>query len=340
MSIRRAIFGLNLKKVTFAELGFHSGCENTKKTLELVVETFARSYNLALDSGDPEETATKIDAQVEPDLRGFAHEAAAMAFTVIDMSRFGRSRFLREYSENVRPDYAYLEYVGAGVACGALRRSCKRLRARLDPFTSWLVLDGRGFYDAFFRTSRTIGKKHVPRDLDAQSLQQYDAGIGRGLWFIECGDPQRLLETTSAFSNSRQPHVWAGLGLAVAYAGGVEGSVISELVSVSGQHREMLAQGVAIAAHARHRAGNNASHVDMASQVVWGCSSLELHQLAEKCIAQVHDVAFRRGETETEAVAEPLWFSFTNRLKQHFEEQHLDGLSRTENSDTCVESIL
>ena len=309
MGIRKALFGLSLQRVGFEALGFHIGNNETRERLEYVVHTFARSYNLALDDGDPARVGALIDDEVELEMRGFGHEAAAMAFAVLDTFRIGRAKRFASYAHEIRPGYGYLAYVGGGVACGALRRRCSKLRSQLDPFTSWLVLDGRGFYDGFFRTARTVRKHRVPRDIGATEIRQYDAGIGRGLWFIECGDPARIDATIAAFAEARRPHIWAGIGLAAAYAGGVSRGTLEELVSRAGEHRAMLAQGAALAAHARHRAGNSAPHVDLASQVIWQLSSAEIHALAERSIADVHSTEH----------AEPTWLAFVANLRRAFE---------------------
>ena len=285
MGIRKLIFGLNMKKVTFAALGFHIGDSHTHQRLENIVTVFASSYNMALDDGVPESVGARIERDIAQDLKGFAHEAAAMAFAVIDGFRLSRQRLFVSYAHEVCPGYAYLAYVGGGVACGAIMRNGRKLRAALDPFSNWLVLDGRGFYDAFFKTAATVRRHRRPGDLSAAELRQFDAGIGRGLWFIECGDPARIEATIAAFPGERQPAVWAGIGLACAYAGGVDRARLDDIASRAGANVTFVAQGVSLAAHARQRAQNNAPQVDLATEVFWGMSSLEVHQLAERCIA-------------------------------------------------------
>ena len=285
MGIRKLLFGLNMKNVTFPALGFHVGDSHTHERLEHIVRLFARTYNMALDDANPEKVGARVEEEVALDLRGFAHEAAAMAFAVIDMTRLGSKRLFVTYAHDICPGHAYLAYVGGGVAHGAVRRDCSGLRQALDPFSSWLVLDGRGFYYSFFRTAATVRKHSTPSGLDEMQLRQFDAGIGRGLWFVECGVPARIEATIASFPTERQAAVWAGIGLAAAYAGGVDQAVLEDVRDRAADNITMLAQGVALAAHARTRAKNVAPQVELATEVVWGRSAKAVDEIAERCIA-------------------------------------------------------
>lgn len=285
MGIRKLLFGLNMKKVTFPALGFHVGDRHTHERLEHIVRLFASTYNIALDDAVPERVGAHVEEQVDLELRGFAHEAAAMAFAVIDMSRLSSKRLFVTYAHEVCPAHAYLAYIGGGVAHGAVRRNCQGLRNDLDPFSHWLVLDGRGFYYCFFRTDTTVRKHRTPNGFDEMQLRQFDAGIGRGLWFVECGIPARIEATIASFPTERQAAVWAGIGLAAAYAGGVDQAVLQELSARAANNITMLAQGVALAAHARSRAKNVAPQVELATEVVWGRSAKAVDEIAERCIA-------------------------------------------------------
>ena len=66
-----------------------------------------------------------------------------------------------------------------------------------------------------------------------------------------------------------------GVGLACAYAGGVDREAIEALLTSARAYRAPLAQGAAFAAKARERAGIPASHTDLACRIIWGMPALE-----------------------------------------------------------------
>ena len=103
--------------------------------------------------------------------------------------------------------------------------------------------------------------------------QQQTGFFGRSLWFVNCGDVDLLPQTIGAFPAERRPDLWAGLGLAVGYAGGRSEAEIEALGRAAGPLLPELAQGVAFAAKARERAGNPAAHTEMAAQAICGMSA-------------------------------------------------------------------
>ena len=310
--LSRAIFGFDLKRVRYERLGFHSGEPDTKEHLQRVVDAFIHAFNVSLLHGRDPKRITYLLDMLEPNLRGFAHEGAAMGLALTDMFRLKRhSRFL-PFAHETAPQHGYMAYIGAGMALAATHRRPNRYWADLDPFTRWLVWDGFGFHHAFFKTQRALRQHQVPPFITGLALREFDAGMGRAIWFVECGNSMRIQETIERFPDSRRPDLWAGVGLATVYACGVEVAVIQDVFHRSGAHADAFAQGAVLACHARHRAENPVPAIDKAAKIIWGVDSITLHELAEESIE-----ATRTGETEEE----PQWFRFTGSLRESYSER-------------------
>jgi hypothetical protein len=166
--------------------------------------------------------------------------------------------------------HAYIVIVGAGWILARLPLSPERLLGRLDPLNGWLALDGYGFHEGFFHWPRSVTRREVPRKLRGYARRGFDQGLGRSLWFVEGADVERLPRIIGTFPAERRPDLWAGLGLAVAYAGGRTQGEIEELRRAAGAFVPELAQGVAFAAKARERAGNPTAHTELAAQMICG----------------------------------------------------------------------
>jgi hypothetical protein len=93
------------------------------------------------------------------------------------------------------------------------------------------------------------------------------------MWFVCGADVERIGATIGRFSSERRADLWSGVGLACAYAGGVERADVERLRLLAGEHAAPLAQGAAFAAVARQRAGNPAEHTEVACAVLCGCSA-------------------------------------------------------------------
>jgi hypothetical protein len=75
--------------------------------------------------------------------------------------------------------------------------------------------------------------------------------------------------------------LWSGIGLACAYAGGVERVGLERLREAATGYRGHLAQGAAFAAKTRVRAGNPTLCTEHACQVICGLSATEAAEVSD-----------------------------------------------------------
>lgn len=295
--LRAFVFGLPVDEARFAVRGFNVGSP-ARARLEQVGMNVVSYYNIAAAEGCGENLSEHLGF-VSNELCGFAHEGAAMGLFAIDaLAPFSRGHFDRFIAEQGK-DHLYMSFIGAGLAIGALHLSYERALRRYRHFSRILIMDGFGFFHAFFRTEPTVRGLRIPARVSANAAcrERYDAGVGRALWFVEGGDPERLAKTIAAFPPERRPQLWAGVGLACTYAGGVSREWISRLLELGAGHEVMLAMGALLACHARVRAGNSATHNDLAAQTLSGLSAAQLHAIAQDHLDAIDENAeTTRGE--------------------------------------------
>lgn len=272
--LARKLFGIPLTEASFARRGFMPGVRAVQQRLEQIGQTFVLGYNTALEIHQSEHLMRQLN-EVDSELRGFAFEGAAMGLMLLDLlTPWNRTRW-QLFSTRYGNAHIYMMHVGAGWALARLRHGMNRELARQSPLLAWLTYDGYGFHEGYFHAAQAVEQQAIPRRLDGYALRAFDQGLGRSLWFVNCADPQRITKTISAFPLSRQRDLWSGIGLACAYAGGVERSEIEILQHAAGSFRAQLAQGAAFAAKARQLAGNPASQTELACQVLNGLSADE-----------------------------------------------------------------
>jgi hypothetical protein len=272
--VRKRLFGISTEEASFARRGFRGGDERVRERLEQVGQRFLHGYHTALMEDRPDRLGRELDA-VEPELRGFAFEGAGMGLYVLDLLTPWKRHRLRRFLDGPGAAHVYMVLVGAGWALAQLARKFDRPLARFDPLLGWLAVDGYGFHQGYFRWPVTVDCQEVPRRLSGYSRRVFDQGLGRSLWFVEGADVPRIAVAVARFPVARQPDLWSGVGLACAYAGGVDRAAIEALFTSVGPCRAQLAQGAAFAAKARQRAGIPTEHTELACRIICGMSARE-----------------------------------------------------------------
>lgn len=240
--------------------------------LESIGQTFLYGYHAALRHRGGADLTRALIA-IDSELRGFAFEGAGMALTLLDrMAPINRGYFPRFLAGDGAP-HIYMLHVGAGWAMARLpwlRRRADAFIATLHPLARWLALDGYGFHQGYFYWPESVRRQQVPRGVAGYARHAFDQGLGRSLWFVEGADTMRIAAAISAFPQSRQADLWSGVGLACAYAGGIDQRRLEFLREAAGTYLAQAAQGAAFAAKARARAGNPAPQTELACGVFCG----------------------------------------------------------------------
>lgn len=267
--VRRRLFGISPAETTIARRDFTVTDPAVQERLECIGHTFAEGYHAALLHLDPQALTTTLE-QIEVERRGFAYEGAGMGLALIDTITPWRTTYLLDFLHGPGQPHAYMIQIGVGWAVARLKRPVTGWLAQLDPIVNWLMLDGFGFHETFFDWPRVLGQQAVPKRLTGYARRGFDQGVGRALWFVQGADVGRIQKTIDAFPLQRRNDIWSGVGLASAYAGGVSAVELETLSHATGDYHHALAQGVIFATKTRYRAGNPASHTDMACEIICG----------------------------------------------------------------------
>ena len=203
----------------------------------------------------------------------------------------GTPRRMAEYLAGTGDRHIYMAYVGVGWAMARLPRFLWRraAAAATDPLLRWLVHDGYGFHQAYFRTDEYVrGQRAVtdfpwpPEGPAPYAARAIDQGIGRAIWFVAGTDPTVAADLIDAFAPSRHADLYSGSGLAATYAGGVTEDELRLFLHRSGAYAPFVAQGAAFAAKARIRAGLLVPHTELATRVFCRMTAAEAARITDE----------------------------------------------------------
>lgn len=276
------VLALSLNETKVATRGFSIESPSIVERIEGVGATFALGYNAAVRS--PElDALMPVLAAVPVDACGFAFEGAGMGLAVADFLSPGR-RLFEPFVAGPGSHHEYMAWVGFGWSFARLPVSPARVLDRHGSINRWLALDGYGFHQGYFAWPAFVSKQRLPRSLGAHEARVFDQGLGRSLWFVFGANNNRIAGAIAAFDPARQNDLWAGIGLAAGYAGGVDADQLREFARAAGMHATAFAQGIVFAAEARRRAGNPVAHTALACDVVLGLSLADAADIAIRCL--------------------------------------------------------
>jgi hypothetical protein len=204
-----------------------------------------------------------------------------MGYAIRDGLPLGGTSHTADFLAGAGSRHVYMVYVGVGWAMARLPRfRWATVSAALpDPLLRWLVLDGYGFHQAYFKTAKYVHQQYQEPDFPwpADGAAWYrdhaiDQGIGRAMWFVFGTDPERVADAIDAFPESRRPDLYSGSGLAATYAGGVTESELRLFLKRSGDYRGQVAQASAFAATARVETDLVTPHTQLATRVLCGAT--------------------------------------------------------------------
>lgn len=304
--IYRRLLRLPLERA-LAPLG--SDPSRSDGTLRRIVEEFVFGYNAALAERETGQLPNQLD-RVEARWRGFAYEGAAMALGLLDELPLGGSGRWQRLTSIEAPQHDYLLHVGVGWAWARLARDLDPRLERLDPTLRWLCVDGYGFHHGFFHAERTISRQQLPAACRGYAKRAFDQGLGRSLWFFAGASPPRVRSAIAMFAAGRHDDLWSGVGLAVAYAGGVSVDSALQLAHSAGSSRPHFAQGVAFALEARARGATPYEHTSEFAAQLW---KQPAHELVD-VVARTREMARGRADEE-------VYEDWRGRLREQFSTQ-------------------
>lgn len=290
----RLIPSLSPGMVSLERLGFEPCEPSTRRSLEGALGAFVGGFNRARRIRDDEALAENLRRSFDSHHVGFAYEGAGGQRAMLDLLLpWHRGRF-KEFTSGAAADHDYIAAVGAGLILARFPRGASLVgpfMRRLDPLLAWCIPDGYGFSCGLARHGQWIDRRQPPpSSFPPFAARLFDAGLGRSLWWLKGASPTKIRSAIERFPETRQSHLWFGVGLACAYAGGLSAAQLRRLRTVAGAGAVDLLAGVPFACWLRQKGGNPSPSTDLASRELLGTdadsAASRLRALFEETLAE------------------------------------------------------
>jgi len=191
---------------------------------------------------------------IPPLFRSIAYESASMSIAVKSFEANNSLENWHPFSDGIAKNHRAQVYIGLGWAIAKQNLLFGAIVSKFDNALQCYVADGCGYYDGSFRQRQTILSQQLPVYLAVTLLPLYDQGVGRSLWYTYNADVDRIKNKVETFSAGRQPLLWKGIGIAVAYMGGCDDKLLKDIFESAGGCTVQLAEGAALAVKSRAEA--------------------------------------------------------------------------------------
>ena len=209
-----AVFRIRAGRMTSERLELLFTAPEDRQRVDSILQSFAGGFNAIITYPSPTAWRRYCDS-LSALCRPFAHEGAAMGYTLRRLFRYDPSAFEEEIVKR-GPGFRYLYYVGLGFWSGMRNHDpakLGRIVGGLDPLHSYLCYDGYGFKYAFFDYRDRPDCFDRFSGLEGYARNAAYQGVGRACWFIFLGVPEVLIEHLNRLG-SYAADAAAGAGLA------------------------------------------------------------------------------------------------------------------------------
>ena len=262
--------------------------------IESRMEKIRGIFQFGMSVSINEESMELLDAQlktIENEFRSIGYEAAAMSLALKDLA--GNKTFNRwkSFMQGAGAKHLTQVHVGLGWAIAQQQAFAPAFIKTLDPLMQCRVMDGYGYYEGVFRKRKTIWDMQVPKAFDSSLLHGYDQGVGRSIWYFCKGECSKIAVTVAAFPSYRHEDLWRGIGIACAYVGGYDETLLKQLSILSSTHSAQLAIGAALVARTRAEANSHTRYINMACLAWCDCSAEQAMEITVKTQPSVNHKA-------------------------------------------------
>ena len=298
----KSLLKISPKEASFAARGFAAPDPVLRRKLEMILECFIAGYNKASQTHDHKKLVKYLHQNFDDHHVGFAFEGVGLWFALLDLLPIpSKSTHLAEFLKGAGRDHDYIVAVGAGFAVARLpwgMRGMNDYAETLDPMLAWCIPDGYGFHQGFFHHVRYVdGAEPPPKALGRLGAPLFDSGVGRAMWWVKCGQPDGISAAIDKFPEPRRAELWGGVGVAAAYAGGVDAAALLRLRDLSGSYQADFLSGLPFAARLRQKGGNYSEVTDLACNVLLDRKTDDVADMAETALAAVRSQMRGKGIT-------------------------------------------
>jgi enediyne biosynthesis protein E3 len=235
--------------------------------LQSVQHVFQKGFSLAEETSSLSGLADGLNA-MDKEYLSVAFEGASMSIALNCIEADKEIKPWFDFLEQYAQPHTILYHIGLGWALAQLQIHVTPYLERLDAVERYRVMDGYGYYEAIFRTKKCIHGQQQPTGLNAASTSAYFQGIGRGIWYLNHGQISEAQGMIEKFAPEKRMDLWRGLGIACAYAGGCDETVLKDIMAAAGDYRRQLATGAVMTAICRHKAGYITGGTELACKVL------------------------------------------------------------------------
>lgn len=238
---------------------------NVSKKIETIKSIFLNTQQF-YELNDPTVLLEYLKS-IKPEFRSIGYEAASMDIAVNDFEKEKELSIWLLFANGPAIAHKAQVHVGLGWAIAKMNLPFLSAVEKIEQQLYYRIIDGCGYYDGFFRSRHVIVNQELPGYMPKEAMNFYDQGLGRNLWYSLNADINLVKNTIENFDSARQAAMWRGVGIAVAYVGGVDEQDLKTIFNLATKNSLQLTMGAALAAKSRIEANTLIADTTLCSQL-------------------------------------------------------------------------
>ena len=228
---------------------------------------------------DREDLIAFLDAKPAV-FRSVAYESASFEIALGDLSKGNGLENWKSFYIRSASQHSFHLDIGLGWAFANRDISPIPFIDMGIPVMRSMVFDGMGYYHGLFNGRKTVKSQLVPAMIGEEDVFGFDQGLGRRLWYISKGDPEKLGSLLFSFPPERRAGLWRGVGIACGYVGGNNEYNLMRLLKLSTIFKVELETGLNYAAMSRSASNSISQDIEFAYRIIHGKSLKDVSPLA------------------------------------------------------------
>ena len=148
-------------------------------------------------------------------------EGLSAKYALLSFEKTNNLNLWSDYNRCFNLNFAKQNHIGLGWAMGELGINPTDYMHDIAHEWKSKVWNGNGYFTGTIKRRSVLRTMYFSKNIPLESLPDFIQGFGRSFWYSYKGNLEKISSLIIAFKKEDQIYLWRGLGIAIAFVGGL-----------------------------------------------------------------------------------------------------------------------